>query len=233
MCPECQRPAPVGIQCVDCVREAAARIPATRSRLGFAQQVGPPVVTYTLIALNVVAFAYGNLVLGERRWLNDWAIYQGSEWFTWVLSGFAHVGVFHIAMNMLALYQLGRALEPALGRVRFAVIYGLSLLGGSLAVVLFHAVAVGASGAIFGLLAAYGIVLRRMRLPYNGVVVIAAIFIGGPLLVGFVPLLSQFFGNISWQGHLGGAIVGGITMLLMFRGVDRRDGRRTSKNTVM
>lgn len=209
------------------------RIPATRSRLGFVQQAGPPVITYTLIALNVAAFVYGNYILGETRWLNDWAIFQGAEWYRWILSGFAHVGMFHIGMNMLALYQLGRVLEPAIGRARFVALYGVSLIGGSLAVVLFNAVAVGASGAIFGLLAAYGIVLRRLHLPYNGVLIIAAIFIGGPLLVGAVPYLSQIFGNISWQGHLGGAIVGAVTMLLMFRGVDRREAGSTSKNTAV
>src|SRR5690606_8873121 len=85
----------------------------------------------------------------------------------------------------------------------------------------------GASGAIFGLLAAYGIVLRKLKLPYTGVLVIAAIFIGGPLIGEFIPGLA-FFSGLSWQGHLGGAVVGAVMMLLMLRGVERRKPSRTS-----
>ncbi|GMA35707.1 rhomboid family intramembrane serine protease [Demequina litorisediminis] len=115
-------------------------------------------------------------------------------------------------------------MEPALGRWRFLGLYAASQIGASLGVVLLASSGVhgGASGAIFGLIAAYGIVLKRLRLPYTQVLVIAAIFIGGPLLAEFVPGLGIFSG-LSWQGHLGGAVIGAATMLLMFRGVDKRE----------
>ena len=236
-CPECQRPASVGIQCVDCVNEAKRNQRPLRSRLGFTAAQGPPVVTYVLIGLNVAAYLYGMYVLGRGVWFSDWALLSGysdsffglgTEPYRWVSSGFTHDGIFHIGMNMFALWQLGQILERLLGRARFLAIYALSLLGGSLAVVVLGASAVGASGAIFGLLAAYGVVLRKLSLPYTNVLVIAAIFIGGPLLSNFLPASIGFFSSISWQGHLGGAVVGAITMLAMLRGVDKREKARLS-----
>lgn len=229
-CPDCQRPAPVGVLCVDCLQQARAQARPVRSRLGFTMTAGPPMATYVLVGLNVAAFLYG-LVVGESRWLAEWGLYPndqfgifdlGTEPYRWVTAGFAHVGLWHIGMNMLALWQLGQALEPALGRWRFVGLYAGSLLGSSLAIVLLGTPAVGASGAIFGLLAAYGIVLKRLRLPYTSVLVIAAIFIGGPLISEFVPGFT-FFSGLSWQGHLGGAIAGALIMGAMFRGLDRRE----------
>ncbi len=224
----------MGVLCVDCLNEARSQARPIRSRLGFTMTAGPPVIAYVLISLNVLAYAYGNLVEGFNEWMTQWALVPGltdqlfgvgTEPYRWVTSGFAHWDLLHIGMNMFALWQLGNALESALGRWRFAGIYGASLLGSSLAVVLLSptgSFTAGASGAIFGLLAAYGIVLRRLRLPYQSVLVIAAIFIGAPLASALIPGFS-FLSGLSWQGHLGGAIVGAITMLVMFRGVDRRE----------
>src|SRR6476660_8341874 len=55
-CPECQRPAAVGIQCVDCVREAARSTPSARTVFGGRATDGTPVVTYTIIAICAVAY---------------------------------------------------------------------------------------------------------------------------------------------------------------------------------
>jgi membrane associated rhomboid family serine protease len=227
------------VLCVDCLKQAQARARPLRSRLGFTQASGPPLVTYVLIGLNVAVFALGTLFVGDgwQYYLALWPdatpvdaaryIDVGTEWWRWITSGFVHFGLFHIAMNMFALLQMGQSLEPALGRWRFLGLYGGSLLGGSLAVQLIgtggQLTAVGgASGAIFGLIAAYGIVLKRLRLPYTSVLVIAAIFIGGPLIAEFIPAFSLFAG-LSWQGHLGGAVAGAVIMLAFFRGVDKRE----------
>lgn len=228
----------MGVLCVDCLKRAQAEQRPLRSRLGFTAALGRPYVTYALIALNVAVYVVGLAVLGGAwaGYLALWPGYTeaagfvyadvGNEWWRWVTAGFTHFGIFHIAMNMFVLWQLGHTLEPAMGRLRFLGLYAASLLGSSAGVMLLsnsgaHA---GASGAIFGLLAAYGIVLRRLRLPYQSVLVISALFIGGPFLAEFVPVLS-IFGALSWQGHLGGAVVGAVVMLLMLRGVDRRTAR--------
>ncbi|MFW7414918.1 rhomboid family intramembrane serine protease [Demequina sp. SO4-18] len=250
-CPECQRPAAVGVLCVDCLAEARSHVRPVRSRLGFTAATGPPLVTYVLMGLNVAVFLLAPLLIGAR-W--DYAlglipgytaeldlycaaaadpqcVGLGDDWYRWITAGFVHFGFFHIAMNMFALFQLGTALEPAMGRLRFIGLYAASLIGSSVGVILLADSGVhgGASGAIFGLLASYGIVLRRLRLPYQSVLVIAAIFIGGPLIAEFVPALA-FFSGLSWQGHLGGAIVGAVVMLAMFRGVDSRERAQRAKN---
>jgi len=238
-CPECQRPAAVGVLCVDCLKQAQSQARPMRSRLGFTMSAGPPLATFVLIGLNVAVFLLGPVLLGDA-WPGAWALWPeatpiesaafidvGTEWYRWITAGFVHFGLWHIGMNMLALWQLGQSLEPALGRWRFVGLYAGSLLGSSAAVQIIgtggQLTAVGgASGAIFGLLAAYGVVLKRLRLPYTSVLVIAAIFIGGPLVSELIPGFA-FFSGLSWQGHLGGAVAGAIIMLAMFRGVDRRE----------
>ncbi len=82
-------------------------------------------------------------------------------------SGFLHFGIIHLAFNMYLLYMLGQMLEPAIGRIRFALVYIASLLGGSAGAMLiqpngFHG---GASGAVFGLMAAgfVGYMLRGVN----------------------------------------------------------------------
>ena len=94
-------------------------------------------------------------------------VVQGPDWYRLVTSGFTHAGIIHIALNMYLLYQLGNMLEPAIGRVRFALTYLASLLGGSALVLLLspNNLTVGASGAVFGLMgvAAIGYWLRGVN----------------------------------------------------------------------
>jgi len=228
----------VGIQCVDCVAEAAKQRGPVVSQLGFVPRGGPPLVTIGLILANVAAFALGMLIIGEQQWWIDWGLWPGAaeqlglegglfalgqEPYRWISSGFLHFGPFHLGINMLVLWQFGSQLEPALGRLRYVLLYAVSLLGGSLAIVLLASGGVhgGASGAIFGLITAFIIVMRRLRLAVQGLLITAGIW----LVAGF------FIGSISWQGHLGGAIAGGLVMLAMFRGVDKRQRRRNERIT--
>ena len=230
-CPKCQVPAPVGILCVDCVRDANKAARPVRSRLGFVVARGTPWATYGLIIANVAFFILGPFLLG-KNWGSDLGLWpdwgvavearypaSGDEWYRWITSGFVHFGLIHIAMNMFVLWQFGTQLEPALGRLRFLSLYFVALLGSSLAVELLGApfsVHGGASGAIFGLIAAYAVVLRSLRLPWVNM----AIFAGVWLVLGF------FTSSVSWQGHLGGAIAGAAMMLVMLRGVQKRERAR-------
>src|SRR3954454_7944916 len=63
-CPECQRPAAVGIQCVDCVRDAARTAPGARTVFGGRATAGPPVVTYSIIAICAVAYLAQRVIPG-------------------------------------------------------------------------------------------------------------------------------------------------------------------------
>ena len=206
------------------------------NRLGFATAQGMPVVTYALIAINAIAFVVGYVFLGLGRWALNWALFPGvtdalfglgQEPYRWITSGFIHFGWLHIGMNMFVLWQFGTQLEPALGRLRFAILYFVSLLGGSLAIVLLSNSGAqgvphgGASGAIFGLIAAWAVVLLKLKLPAQALIASAGIW----LVLGF------FIGGVSWQGHVGGIIGGTLTMLLMLRGVEKRQARKNDRIT--
>ncbi len=130
-------------------------------------------------------------------------------WWQVVTSGFAHAGVMHIGMNMLALWVLGPAIERVLGRARFLALYGVSLLTAS-AFVLWLApsttTTVGASGAISGLMGALLVLVLRHRGDARTVLMWIGINV-------VITVLGSAF--ISWQGHLGGFLGGIATTLLL------------------
>jgi membrane associated rhomboid family serine protease len=156
-----------------------------------------------LIGLNAVAYVL-TLLRGQRL-LIDYgmlgAAIAGGEWWRLVTAPFLHAGLWHVGLNMLALWVLGGSLEPMLGRWRFVAVYLLSGLGGATASYLFSdpgVLSVGASGAVFGLLGAILVALRRLNRDTSGVVVL--------LLVNVV--LGFAFPRIDWRAHLGGFVVG-------------------------
>lgn len=118
-------------------------------------------------------------------------------------AGFVHSpdSVWHILINIYSIYIFGRVIEPMLGPARFLALYLISIFGGS-AMVLWLSEpvvpVVGASGAFFGLMGAYLVMLR-------------AIGDNSGLLVGLIAV-NLVFGfivpGISWQGHLGGLLAG-------------------------
>lgn len=209
-CPECQRPAAVGVHCVDCVREANRTAAPVRSQLGARLRPGGrPVVTLTIVAVSVVSYLL-QLTLGTT-WTALWIFWPaGGAYEPWrfVTTAFLHAPMLlHIGFNMYALWIVGQWLEPALGRWRFAALYLLSALGGSVAVLLlasptpdggwFQGV-VGASGAVFGLFGAVLVVLRRLGRSARPIV--AILLVNG--VIGFV------VPQIAWEAHLGGLLVG-------------------------
>lgn len=209
-CPECQRPAAVGIQCVDCVREAARRAPKTTTVLGGRTQSGRPVVTYTIIGLCVASYLLQRTTQGD--WTQQWAFSAAAgaaEPWRFLTTAFLHStgSLFHILFNMWALWVTGQFLEPLLGRVRFIVLCALSAVGGSVAWLLlagtpmdesWYQGVVGASGMVFGLFGAMVPVLRRLGAAATQIVVL--IVING--VIGFV------VPSIAWEAHLGGLVVG-------------------------
>lgn len=147
----------------------------------------------------------------ERFGVNRELVLSG-EFYRLITAGFLHLDALHLGMNMLSLYFLGRLVEPALagrGLFAFPLLYVGSLLGGSFGAMLLEpgSLAVGASGAIYGLLgAAVGIPLRR-GMGWNSAGV-------GPW-IAFNLLFSVSVPGISLGGHLGGLIAGlGLGWLL-------------------
>ncbi|RAN71390.1 rhomboid family intramembrane serine protease [Bacillus sp. SRB_336] len=205
-CPECQRSAAVGVQCVDCVRETARTMPARRTVFGGAVRTGRPVVTLTMMAICVAAYVL-DLVIPNGFVFQTFAyapFLTASEPWRMVTSAFLHsTNIIHIGFNMYALWILGQALEPAFGRARFLAVYIISALAGSVGVLLMTPVdttVVGASGAIFGLFGALFVVQRKRGGDLRSIIVLLVI----NAALGFI------IPGIAWQAHLGGLIAGGL-----------------------
>jgi membrane associated rhomboid family serine protease len=226
ICPDCMTTTPVGMRCPDC---ASQRTKVVRMR----DMTSTPQVTVALIAVNVIAFlAQGSFSLngsgtaastisekgellgsGIQRAANGGGIeYLGvayGEWWRIVTGGFLHANFLHIAFNMYLLYLLGQMLEPALGHVKFALVYFVSLLTGSLLVLLLvpHSPTLGASGAVFGLMGAAAVEMRARRIP------IMQSGIGFLIIINLA--LSFTISGISWEGHIGGLIGGALVMFIL------------------
>ena len=207
-CTECQRPAAVGVHCVDCAAEGARRAPVARTALGARVREGRPVVTLTLVGLCVASYV---LQLTARDlWtahLEMAPVVGAFEPWRLLTAAFLHAdNLTHIAFNMFALWSVGPTLEHVLGRARFLALYLLAALGGSVAVVwLANPLTVewltpvrGASGAVFGLFGAFVVILRRFDRDASQIYAV----LGVNLVIGFV------VPGISWQAHLGGFVVG-------------------------
>lgn len=230
VCPECQRQAAVGVQCVDCAREGSRRVRTGRTVFGGRVSGGPPRVTKVLIGLCVLGFVLQRVPgLGVTDALSFREYYAGAEPWRYLSGAFLHaVGTFgflHIAMNMYALWLEGPYLEHAFGRARFAALYLVSAFAGHVGYQLltpalvqdgggvFTTGAVGASGAVFGLFGALLLVQRRLRLPPGQVVGVLAV----NLVFGFVAP------GIAWQAHLGGLVGGAaVAAVLVYAPRERR-----------
>lgn len=126
------------------------------------------------------------------------------EWYRLLSAGFIHFGLFRVAMNMLLLYQLGRLLEPAVGSLTFGLVYFASLLGGSAGALVASpdALTGGASGAVFGLMAA-GVVGLRQRGVNPMQTGLGLTFVINLLFTLAIP-------GVSIGGHFGGALAGAL-----------------------
>ncbi|WP_442544228.1 rhomboid family intramembrane serine protease [Arthrobacter sp. KN11-1C] len=212
-CPECQRAAAVGFQCVDCVNEMKRSTPAVRSAYGGAVATGRPLVTYVLIGLCALVYVLqwvipGDVVENQLFFASGYATPQSGAFEPWrmLTSAFVHSQgfVLHIVLNMYMLWIIGQVLEPVLGRIRFLAVYVLSAIGGSVGFLLLTPVpgsaVEGASGAIFGLFGALLVIQSRRGGDTRQLWIL--IVING--VIGFV------VPGIAWQAHLGGLITGGL-----------------------
>jgi membrane associated rhomboid family serine protease len=219
ICPDCMTTTPVGMRCPEC---ASQRTKVVRMR----ELAKAPRVTYTLSAINVLVFLteqgqltlFGSSIYGkviDEGFLARETIAAGhSQYWRLLTSGFLHENFIHIGFNMYLLYVLGLMLEPAIGSVRFAVIYFTALLVGSFGVVFATASAsLGASGAIFGLMGAAVVELRARGLS------VQQSGIGGLIVINLI--LSFTLANISVGAHIGG-LIGGFLAGLAIRTADDR-----------
>lgn len=173
------------------------------------------VLVYMLVALQGAAIGVPpneGLVQQPREVLSLGALVpalvaQGEAW-RLVTSAFLHSGFIHLALNMLSLYFLGSFAEVSFGRLRFLALYLISGIAGGLAYLYFgafNAPAVGASGAIFGLLGGvFGFAIRRGTFSTRDPVISQLL-----LLTGINLFLGATIPGVSNTAHIGG-LVGGL-----------------------
>jgi membrane associated rhomboid family serine protease len=227
--------AAVGFQCPDCVASGMRQTRQNQGPYGGTRSPNLTLTTMVLIGINVfvwlLQFAseriidmlmltpYGRcMAVGQNGWwpgdgpqdcasLGEWipGVATGGFWEV-LTSAFTHTEITHIGFNMLALWFLGPQLERVFGRWRFLAVYLLSALGGS-ALVLWlsgpQSSTLGASGGIFGLLGSLLLLVWRLKGDLRQILV----WLGANLAFTVVmPLMGMQ--QISWQGHLGGLLIG-------------------------
>lgn len=167
-----------------------------------------PTITYALIIINIVVFI---LSLLNESIVDDFCVWnigvvKYHEYYRIITGTFLHAGLMHIAFNMYALYILGKQMESFLGKWKFLIVYIISGIFGSLLTLAIHGenfAAVGASGAIFGLLGSLLCFGYHYRV-YLGTVIQNQII---PLLV-FNLAIGLMIPGIDIFGHIGGLIGG-------------------------
>ena len=218
ICTDCMISASVRFQCPNCVRDGsgtgmsptAAR---PRTIAGGTVTADPRLITKILLGMNLAVFV--GVLVSERRVVGELdligdafnpelgelvGVAQG-QWYRLFTAVFLHQAVWHIAFNMLGLWWLGGPLEAALGRSRFLALYLLSGLAGSALTYLIAAPnqgSLGASGAVFGLLGATAVLMRRMRYEMRPVLVLLALNL----------VFTFLWSGIAWEAHLGGLVAG-------------------------
>ncbi len=218
ICAECVHDAAVGQRCPQCAApEHRTRIVRSRD-IGRTDWQSTP-VSVGIIAVSVVVFllGFGSQTLDVRIFIDfaqfNQAIEVG-EWWRVFTAGFLHGGLFHVLINMYVLWIFGPRLEREAGSVPFAALYFASMAGGGAAYYAYYVItdaqapAVGASGAIFGLLGLWLVATYRIRhTPFGSSMFRQlAFWVGLNAVLPFaLPRL-----NIAWQAHLGGFVAGAI-----------------------
>jgi membrane associated rhomboid family serine protease len=227
ICPECMTPSPVGMRCPECMRER------TQVRSGAAAFTPGGIqfpATIALIVINVVVFlaevagGHGGLEPVNSSLVFEFGLFgpsvAGGEAYRLLTSAFLHASIWHVGFNMLALYFLGRMLEPSIGTPRFVFVYFAALFGGSFGALLLspHSLTYGASGAVFGIFGAAFVIARGRG--FNSV----AQTIG--VILVFNLIYSATVPGISLGGHLGGLVVGVLSAFVILAGERGRMGTR-------
>lgn len=175
---------------------------------------------YGLIAINAIVSFKG---FDDQSFFNKYKFHMGSiragEQIRMVTSGFLHADIGHLAFNMITLYFFAPIVSDTLGGLSFLLIYFASLVCGSLLTMVFHAdeysySAVGASGAVTGILYSSILMYPDMMLGIFGIIPIPAYVFGiGYLLYSIYGMKSRA-GNIGHTAHFGGAIGGYVITLI-------------------
>lgn len=213
--------ASVGFHCPECTKSGAQKV------LRPGDLVAKPTLVYAIIGLCVLAYM-AQVATGNGDWSAGWVANDGflsgravraGEYWRIITSGFLHGGLFHLGVNMYALYAFGPAIQQAVGLARASLIYAGGLFGGSAAVLLFNwgQPTLGASGAVLGLAGGLtGIMWARgANITQTPLFRVMLFNLALPI---FVPI-------ISFWGHFGG-VAGGFAVGAAMATLDKN--RRSS-----
>lgn len=239
ICPECQNQAAVGVQCPECVRGGVT--PAQKRASGWRQVLSPRRALVTYVLMGLILVFYGLQWLTGQALTDAWVLNPtvvGAEPWRLLTSAFLHspFTIIHVVFNLYALFAFGPALEAFLGRVRFVALYLVSAIGGSLGVLALYELAIltdgaiitatngflqpssalGASGAIFGLMGAFIPLRKVIGVNFRMLAIVLAINVA----IGFIA------GGIAWEAHLGGLAIGALIGWIYLR-TRRPEQRRT------
>ncbi len=216
ICADCMRDTPVGFRCPDCAGTSRQifreDLIVTKVLLGICIAV---YLTQVVLGLSEGSGSAGIMSVGGRLFqegaLQANIVAVNGDWWRPITSGFLHAGLFHIALNSWFIYSFGQLLEPALGRLKFGLLYFVGMMGGATGALLLSApgvATVGASGAGFGLLGAALVMaqLRKNQAMAQQLMVLAAINFAFTFAVS----------GISVGGHVGGFLAGALCGYLAY-----------------
>jgi membrane associated rhomboid family serine protease len=215
-CPDCLRPAAVGHQCLDCIHGGNRTVRRPTGMFG-GSLASRARVTQVLIGLNIVLYL---ILLAHPSLAVDWGMLSkatvsgrpagvaAGQWYRLLTSAFlpptGGLGLLDIAFNLWALLIVGPPMERQLGGVRYIVVYLASAIGGSVTFYFLapqNELALGASGAIFGLLGAWFVIARRLRLDARVIVFLIVVNLA-------LDFAARHY--IAWQAHVGGLVTGAL-----------------------
>ena len=213
ICPDCSFEAPVGQRCPECTK-TIGRTRVIRGR--DARSITPVVGTIMAVAVIAYLLQRGGSGFTAQFIQNNTEIARGELW-RLVTAAFLHGSVLHIAFNMYALYLFGPPIERRFGTIPFIALYAAAALVGGVTYLYvggLGGLALGASGAVFGLFGTWFAASYQHRHTPAG----AAQFRSLLMLLGInlaLPFLAPNL-NIAWEAHVGGLVAGAaITMVWM------------------
>lgn len=193
-------------------------------------------VTSGLLAAFVAVFVLGTATGGDASPIvlagaQFNPLVMAGQWWRVLTATLLHAGITHLFFNGYALYVLGPQLERGVGSAAFAALYVASGLAGGLAFLFTspEQIAVGASGAIFGLFGAWFAASWVNRDTPQGRAGVSQF--GVLLLINLA--LPLFIPNIAWQAHLGGLVVGAVAGAVWAVRGRRGDGRGTTERAAV
>ena len=191
------------------------------------------IITYILIAINVLVFLFGFLFNKFPFLINNFSTYgpfiKAGQYYRLLTGAFLHVSIIHLFVNMYALYVLGSQAEKFFGKFKFSIIYLFSAITGSLLSILLNGnvASIGASGAIFGLLGAMLYFGYNFRVYLGNTLAKQIIYV---IVANFI--ISLLVSNIDIFGHLGG-LVGGLLIAMALGFITRTKAVDTVNGVIL